>query len=155
MKLLVVGEENVLANPRDTYVGGSQVIRVFADAISRVTGTRPVDPNFESRPRGVWQQYELRLKRLDEKFDARLKELYEKAMGAGKWQGTAATADRAAYWTEGVLAYFDALGQEAAPKDAAYPIDTREKLKEYDADLFALVNETMAYEAHVDWRCRP
>ncbi len=34
-------------------------------------------------------------------------------------------------------------------------IDTREKLKEYDPDLFALVNETMAYETQVDWRYRP
>jgi hypothetical protein len=25
-------------------------------------------------------------------------------------------------------------------------------LKEYDPDLFALVNETMAYDGHVDWR---
>ncbi len=155
LKLLVVGEENVLADPRDMYVGDSQVIRVFADAIYRVTGTRPVDPNFENRPRGVWQQYELRVQRLDERFDARLKELYEKAMSAGKWQGTAATADRAAYWTEGVLAYFDALGQDDAPNDAAHPINTREKLKEYDADLFALVNDTMAYETKVDWRYRP
>ncbi len=155
LKLLVVGEENVLADPQDMYVGDSQVIRVCADAIYRVTGTRPVDPDFENRPRGVWQQYELRVQRLDERFDARLKELYEKAMSTDKWQGTAATADRAAYWTEGVLAYFDALGQDDAPNDAVHPISTREKLKEYDADLFALVNDTMAYETKVDWRYRP
>jgi len=155
MKLLVVGEENVLANPRDMYVGDCQVIRVFADAIYRVTGTRPVDPNFENRPRGIWQQYELRVQRLDERFDAKLKEIFEKSTAAGKWQGTAAIADRAAYWTEGVLAYFDALGQDDAPNDAASQIDTREKLKAYDPDLFALVNETMAYETKVDWRYRP
>jgi len=155
LKLLVVGEENVLADPRDMYVGDNQVIRVFADAIYRVTGTRPVDPDFENRSRGVWQQYELRVQRLDERFDAKLKELFEKATAAGKWQGTAAIADRAAYWTEGVLAYFDALGHDDAPNDAAHQIDTREKLKEYDPDLFALVNETMAYETKVDWRYRP
>lgn len=155
MKLLVVGEENVLANPRDMYVGDCQVIRVFADAIHRVTGTRPFDPDFENRPRGVWQQYELRVQRLDERFDARLKELFERATAAGKWQGTSALADRTAYWTAGVLAYFDALGHDDAPNDAAHPIDTREKLKAYDTDLFALVNETMAYETKVDWRYRP
>lgn len=32
------------------------------------------------------------------------------------------------------------------------PITTREALKSYDADLFALVDETMAYKEHVDWR---
>jgi hypothetical protein len=155
MKLLVVGEENVLANPRDMYVGDCQVIRVFADAIYRVTGTRSVDPNFENRPQGVWQQYELRVQRLDERFDAKLKEIFEKSTAAGKWQGAAAIADRSACWTEGVLAYFDALGQDDVPNDAPGPVNTREKLKAYDPDLFALVNETMAYEGQIDWRYRP
>jgi len=155
MKLLVVGEENVLANPQDMYVGDNQVIRVFADAIARVTGTRAVDPNFENRPRYLWQQYELRVQRLDERFDARLNETFEKTMAMGKWQGTAAVADHVAYWTEGVLAYFDALGQDDAPNDAAHQINTRERLQEYDPDLFDLVNETMAYETKVDWRYRP
>jgi alpha-glucosidase len=150
-RLLAVGEENVLANPRDPNVGANQVIRVFATALYRVIGTRPVDPNWEKRGRDV-QQYELRVKRLDVRFDEKLKELHQKATTAGKWKGTAAIHDRAAYWTEGVLAYFDALGQDAAPNDAAHPINTREALKDYDPDLYALVNETMAYDGHVDWR---
>jgi len=153
-KFLVVSEENVLANPRDPNVGDNQVIRAFAHAMHRVCGTRPVDPNWEKRGREV-QQYELRVKRLDVQFDERLKELFEKATSAGKWKGTAAIHDRVAYWTEGVLAYFDALGQDAAPADAAHPITTREALKAYDPDLFALVSETMAYNGHVDWRYAP
>jgi len=155
MKLLVVGEENVLADPGDMGVGGSQVIRVFADAIARVTGARPADPEFENRPRGVWQQYELRVRRLDERFDARLRETFENARAAGRWQGSAAAADHVACWTVGVLAYFDALGHDAAPSDAGHQIDTRERLREYDPDLFAIVNETMAYQAKIDWRYRP
>ena len=153
-KLLVVGEENVLANPRDPNVGDNQVIRVFADALYRVTASRAVDPNWDNR-RGAVQQYELRVKRLDVRFDEKLKELFEKATSAGKWKGTAAIHDRAAYWTEGALAYFDALGQDASPNDTAHPINTREALKDYDPDLFALVNETMAYAGHVDWRYKP
>jgi len=101
------------------------------------------------------QQYELRVKRLDVKFDEKLKALYEKATGDGKWKGTAAVPDRVAYWVKGVLAYFDAVGQDAAPNDAAHPIDTREALKDYDPGLYALVNETMAYDGHVDWRFKP
>jgi hypothetical protein len=155
MKLLVVDGKNVLANPKDMYVGDNQVIRVFADAIYHVTGTRPVDPNWENRPRNIRQQYELRVQRMDERFDAKLKELYEKAMSDGKWQGTAAVNNRVQYWIEGVLAYFDALGQDNAPNDAAHQIATRELLAEYDPDLFALVNETMAYETKVDWRYMP
>ncbi|MBN1363078.1 MAG: hypothetical protein JW993_20935 [Sedimentisphaerales bacterium] len=155
LRLLVVGEENVMADPSQPYVGDNQVIRVFADAIYRVTGTRPVDPEFENRSRGVWQQYELGLTRLDERFDARLKEIYENAMGEKKWIGSAAVNDRVAYWTMGVLAYFDAVGHDDAPADAAHGIRTREALAEYDPGLFELVKETMAYENQVDWRYQP
>jgi hypothetical protein len=49
----------------------------------------------------------------------------------------------------------DAAGQDAAPNDASHPINTREALREYDAGLFALVHETMAYEGRVDWRFHP
>ncbi len=153
-RLLVVGEENVVANPRNPNVGDNPVIRVFADALYRVTGSRPVDPNWDNR-RGAVQQYELRVKRLDIRFDEKLQELFTKAMSAGKWKGTAAIHDRAAYWTAGVLAYFDARGGHAAPNDAPHLINTREALQGYDPDLYALVNETMAYDGHVDWRFQP
>jgi membrane-bound serine protease (ClpP class) len=35
---------------------------------------------------------------------------------------------------------------------AAHPVRTRELLREHDADLLALVHETMAYQGKVDWR---
>jgi hypothetical protein len=151
LKLLVVGEENVLGNPRGPLVGDCLVIREFAKALYYVTGTRPVDPNWNNRGREV-QQYELRVKRLDIQFDEKLKELFEAATTKGQWKGTPAVKDRVAYWAEGVLAYFDATGQVMPPNDAPHPINTRELLKGYDPDLYALVNETMAYDGHVDWR---
>src|SRR6185503_14726980 len=129
----------------------NQVIRVFARALYHVTGLRPVDPNWENRGRNV-QQYELRVKRLDVRFDEKLKALHAQATGNGKWKGTSAVHDHVSYWAAGLLAWFDALGQDAAPNDAEHPVNTREALKEYDADLYALVNETMAYAGHVDWR---
>ena len=92
------------------------------------------------------------MKRLDTQFDERLKALYDAAAKAGKWRGAAAVNDPYEYWAEGVLAYFDANGQDGAPNDAPHPITTREALQQYDPDLFALVNETMAYDGHVDWR---
>ena len=55
----------------------------------------------------------------------------------------------------GVLAYFDALGQAATPPGASHPVATREALKAYDPELHALVDETMAYDGHVDWRFQP
>jgi hypothetical protein len=142
-KLLAVGEENV-----------SQVIPVFAKALYHVTSQRPVDPNWENRGRAV-QQYELRVKRLDMRFDEKLKQLFDRAIAAGKWKGTTAIHNRAAYWTAGVLAYFEAPAQDAAPSDAAHPINSRESLKTYDPELFELVYETMAYAGHVDWRFKP
>lgn len=152
-KLLVVAEENALGNPRDPLIGDNQVIRVFAHALFHVTANRPVDPNWENRGRAV-QRSELRVKRLDVEFGEKVKSLYEKAVGGGKWKGSSAVHDGVQYWTAGVLAYYDALGQDAAPNDAAHPIDTREALREYDPDLYTLVNETMAYNGHVDWRFR-
>lgn len=154
LKLLVVAQENVLANPRDPNVGDNQVIRVFARALHSVCATRPVDPNWDRRGNAI-QQYELRVRRLDVQFDARLKELFTKSTAAGKWKGTSAIHDRVAFLTAGVLAYFDATGQDASPNDAPHPITTRESLKGYDPDLFAIVAETMAYEGHVDWRFKP
>jgi hypothetical protein len=154
-RLLVVGEENVLDDSRRSRAGDCQVIRVFARAVHEVAGKRPVDPDWEKRPRGVWQQYELRVKRLDARFDEQLTQLFDPAIAAGKWRGTSAVHDRSAYWVRGVLAYFDAAGADAAPADAAHPIATREALQNYDADLCALVHETFGYDRKVDWRYRP
>ena len=150
-KLIVVGEENLLADVREPMTGDCQVIRLMAMAFYEVTGKRPVDPNWDRRGRSV-QQYELRVKRLDVQFDERLKKLYEAALAKGLWKGAAAVHDPASYWATGVTAYFDAGGQTAAPHDAKHPIGTREALEQYDAELFALVEETMAYTGRVDWR---
>jgi hypothetical protein len=152
VKLLVVSEENVLGDPQDPLVGHNQVIRVFAKALYRVTGTRPIDPDWENRPRRLQQQYELGVTRLDVRFDQRLASLFESSTSSGKWIGTYAFHDKESYWTAGALAYFDAAGQTAAPHDASHPISTRESLAEYDPELYELVRETMAYDGRVDWR---
>ncbi len=91
---------------------------------------------------------------MDIRFDEKLKELYDNAMRKSLWKGTPAVHNRVEYWTEGVLAYFEAAGAGAPPNDADHSIATREALKEYDPDLFALVEETMAYKGKVDWRYR-
>jgi alpha-glucosidase len=149
MKLLVVGEENVLGDPGDPRVGDNRVIRVFARALYDVTGHRAIDPN---AGKGSPQQYELRVQRLDLRFDQKLEELYAAALKAGKWRGTSAMNDRAEYWVRGVLAYFDAAGQHQAPLDTSHPIATREALQVYDPGLFSSVEETMAYKGKTDWR---
>jgi hypothetical protein len=153
LKLMVVPEENVLGLPSDPFTGKAMVVSVFAKGLYRVTGQRPVDPNIGRDRRNV-QQYELRVKRLDVDFDNKLKKLFDAAMEKGLWKGTPAAQDRADYWAAGVEAYFDAAGAGQAPNLADRPITTREALKAYDPDLYALVDETMAYKEHVDWRYR-
>jgi hypothetical protein len=150
LKLMVVPEESVLCLAKEPFAGKCMVVSVFAKALYQITGLRPVDANFErQRDR---QQYELRVKRMDIEFDHRLGKLYEEAVRKGLWKGTLAAHNRAEYWAAGVEAYFDAAGDGQPPTLADRPITTREALKAYDADLYALVDETMAYKEHVDWR---
>ncbi|HTI72223.1 MAG TPA: hypothetical protein VMF06_19765 [Candidatus Limnocylindria bacterium] len=153
IKRIVVSQENVLADPRDRWVGDNQVVRGMARAFYRETAFRPVDPNWEKRGRDV-QQYELRVKRLDVQFDERLKTLFEAAKAKDLWKGTPAAENREEYWVTGVTAYFDATGQSGVPLAGSHVIGNREQLKAFDPDLYALVNETMAYDGHVDWRYR-
>jgi dipeptidyl aminopeptidase/acylaminoacyl peptidase len=150
-KLLVVPEENVLGNHGDPMPGRCAVVAVFARGLYTVTATRPVDPEFDKRRDK--QQYELRVKRLDADFDRRVKELQETAVGKGLWKGTAAARERPEYWAAGVEAYFDA-GAVAVPDRADHAVGTREALRQYDPELFQLVEETMAYKGHVDWRVK-
>jgi len=154
VKILAVAQENVLGDiVHDPYATECQVIRVFAKAIFGVCAQRPIDPEWDQR-RGV-QQYELRVQRMDIRFDEKLKAAYKAAMQKDLWKGTVAVHNRVEYWTEGLLAYFNAVGQGVAPNDAARPITTRELLQAYDAGLYALVHETMAYRGKVDWRYLP
>jgi alpha-glucosidase len=151
-KLMVVPEENVLGLKEEPFAGRCMVVSVFARALYPVTAQRPVIEGFERRRDR--QQYELRVKRLDVEFDSKLKKAYEKAMSASLWRGTPAARDRVEYWATGVECYFDAVGAGYAPNGADRPITTREALKAYDAELCALVDETMAYRERVDWRVR-
>jgi len=152
LKLMVVPEENLLGRPGEPFAGKGLLVSVFAKAFYRVAGLRPVDPEFDKRRQK--QQYELRVKRLDAEFDKRVGGLFEAAAGRKRWVGTAAARDRFEYWAAGVEAYFDAAGAGIAPQGADRPITTREALKAHDPDLFALVEETMAYEGRVDWRMK-
>jgi hypothetical protein len=148
-KLMAVPEENVLGLPGEPFAGRGMVISVFARGLYQVCGLRPVIADFGQRRDK--QQYELRVKRLDSEFDKRLQKAHEAAREKGLWKGTTASRDHVAYWAAGVEAYFDAAGNDPPPL-AEQPVATREALKGYDLDLYALVEETMAYREHVDWR---
>lgn len=55
-------------------------------------------------------------------------------MADGLWKGTYLATNHGEYWAEGVQAYFDSMRPQ-------FGANTREKLKKYDPDLFALVDE--------------
>ncbi len=159
-KLIVVPEENVTGGPGDPCAGESLVVRGLAKAAYTATATREADPKFDTVGRNS-QQYEQRLiwnkgpepiKRLDVNFDLKLRKLFDDATGKGLWIGTPAAQDRGNYWAAGVAAYFDAAGAGYPPLGAERPISTREILKAYDPELFTLVEETMLYDGHQDWR---
>jgi hypothetical protein len=150
LKLMVVPEDNVLGLSGEPFAGRGMVISVFARGLHRVCGLRPVIADFDQRRDK--QQYELRVKRLDSEFDKKLRKVHEAARQKGLWKGTAAGLDHVEYWVAGVEAYFDAAGDSPPPHSADQPITTREALKAYDPDLYALVAETMAYQGHVGWR---
>jgi hypothetical protein len=150
LKLMVVPEENVLALPTDPLAGESAVVAVFARGLHKVCASRAVDPEFDKRRE--MQQYELRVRRLDVEFDQKLQKAFEEATGKGLWKGSPGARDRVEYWAAGVLAYFDAAGTGFPSAGADRPVTTRELLKASDAGLYSLVDETMAYREHVDWR---
>src|SRR5262249_11102884 len=74
-KLMVVPEENVLGLAKEPFAGKCMVVSVFAKGLYRVTGLRPVIPNFGQQ--GGLQQYELHVKRLDVEFDQNLQTIYD------------------------------------------------------------------------------
>ena len=150
LKLMVVPEENVLRLPKDPFAGKHMVVSVFAKGLYHVTALRAVLVDFDKQRNK--QQYELRVKRLDIEFDQSLLKIHDKACNGGLWKGTPAARDRVEYWAAGVEAYFDAAGAGQPPHNADRPVTTREALKTYDPALYSLVDETMAYKEHVDWR---
>ena len=110
-KLSSCGEENLLNLKGDRYKQENILIHEFNHAIHQ-HGLRLVDPT----------------------FDKRLRDAYKKAMAKELWKDTYVATNHSEYWAEGAQAYFDCMRPQ-------FGANTREKLKKYDPDLFALVDE--------------
>jgi alpha-glucosidase len=110
-RLSSCGEENLLNLKGDRYNQENILIHEFNHAIHQY-GLKEVDPT----------------------FDDRLRQTYRKAMDKELWKDTYVANNASEYWAEGVQAYFDCMRPQ-------FGANTREKLKEYDRDLFALVDE--------------
>ena len=117
------GEENLLNYEGDPYSTENILVHEFAHAIHQM-GLNTVDPS----------------------FDDRLKVLYDAAVEKGLWENTYAITNRAEYWAEGTQSWFDT---NRANDDQHNHVDTRDKLKEYDPALAALLTEVYGDR---DWR---
>lgn len=110
-RLSSCGEENLLNLKGDRYRQENILIHEFNHVVHQ-QGLRVVDPT----------------------FDGRLRQAYQKAMDRGLWKDTYVATNPGEYWAEGVQAYFDCMRPQ-------FGANTRAKLKEYDLDLFTLVDE--------------
>ncbi len=120
------GEENLLGYPGDPYRGENILIHEFAHTI-----------------------HQMALMRLDRGFGERLNAAYRGARRKKRWQGTYAATNPGEYWAEGVQCYFDANRSNDRQHNH---VDTREKLAEYDPELFGLIDRTFR---GIRWRYRP
>ena len=117
------GEENLLNYQGDPYSTENILVHEFSHAIHQM-GLRTVDPS----------------------FDDRLKVAFEAAVEKGLWKDTYAITNKAEYWAEGTQSWFDT---NRANDDQHNHVDTRDKLKEYDPALAALLTEVFGDR---DWR---
>lgn len=117
------GEENLLNYAGDPYSTENILVHEFAHAI-----------------------HQMGLNAVDSSFDDRLKILYDAAVEEGLWKDTYAITNKAEYWAEGTQSWFDT---NRANDDQHNHVDTRDKLKEYDPALAALLTEIFG---DTDWR---
>lgn len=112
------GEENLLNLPGDRYRGENIFIHEFAHLIHGV-GLRSTVPG----------------------FDDRLQRLYDSAKTKGLWANTYAMANKEEYFAECVQSYFN-CNRYAEKADGIHnSVNTREKLRHYDPEMYALLSE--------------
>ena len=72
-------------------------------------------------------------------FDKKLEDTYSKSIGKGLWKDTYAGTNTYEYWAEGTAAWFD--GQTLDSRKGGVVIRTRTELKNYDPELYKLLEE--------------
>ena len=111
-------EENVLAYQIDKYHAEDILIHEFAHAIHCI-GLMIAEPE----------------------FDGRLKQLYENAKARGILDGTYRITDHMEYFAEAVQDWFNVNAEMPYADGKHNWCNTREELKDYDPDLYALLAE--------------
>lgn len=118
------GEENLLALPSDRYLGENIMVHEFSHVV-HMLGICGVEPDFNKR----------------------LTKVMENAKAKGLWADTYAMSNKEEYFAECVQSFFN-CNRYASPTNGVHnDINTREKLKAYDPEMYALLCE---YFAEVD-----
>lgn len=110
------GEENVLCLDGDRYRGESILVHEFAHIIHTI-GIVGVNPD----------------------FDNQLETLRRKAEAKGLWKDTYALSDMYEYFAEAVQSFFNCNRYSEKPDGVHNDINTREKLKNYDPEMYNLL----------------
>jgi len=117
LPLTTCAEENLLCYQIDKYHAEDILVHEFAHTIHAV-GINPVDSTFNSL----------------------LKEKMEAAMDQKKYLNTYAITNIWEYFAEGVQDWFNVNAEVPEPDGKHNQINTRKELKEYDPDLYHILN---------------
>ena len=110
------GEENVLELPGDRYKGESIMVHEFAHLFHMV-GILGIEPG----------------------FDEELEALRQNAIAKGLWKDTYAISNKEEYFAETLQSFFNCNQYAETPNGVHNSINTREKLKLYDPDIYQLL----------------
>jgi len=110
------GEENVLGLPGDRYKGESIMVHEFAH-IFHMVGIVGIDP----------------------KFDEELEAMRQNAIAKGLWENTYCISNKEEYFAETLQSFFNCNRYADTPNGVHNAINTREKLKLYDPDMYQLL----------------
>jgi len=110
------GEENVLGLPSDRYKGESIMVHEFAH-IFHMVGIVGTDP----------------------KFDEELEAMRQNAIAKGLWENTYCISNKEEYFAETLQSFFNCNRYVDTPNGVHNAINTREKLKLYDPDMYQLL----------------
>lgn len=110
------GEENVICLEGDRYKGESILVHEFAHLIHTV-GIVGINPD----------------------FDTELEMLRQHAIEKGRWENTYAITNKEEYFAEAVQTFFDCNRYSEMPNGVHNAINTREKLKTYDPEMYELL----------------
>lgn len=112
------GEENVLGLTTDKYLGESILVHEFAHILHMV-GICGIEPGFNDR----------------------LEELRQKAIAKDLWKDTYCISNKEEYFAETVQSFYNCNRYSETPNGVHNSINTRQKLKEYDPEMYTLLLE--------------